>query len=305
MHRSGLEISNHTHLAQTPQCPEPRVPLKFGDGVIRTTLLIVVVVVQGLAPPKDIDGKEVGRGISGVHDLVPDEVAQTIDDDDGGEPHTRHDARECADGRSPTDEGRHDCKNQGKPNHHQTKHTLALKPVHKSLKSIVGQLVLEFRVLFWIVQTLLVGSKSLRGDVPDGAACLGRTVGIILGVCCRMVPPMENRPSPTSGAGPYPIPNPHGVLNDGVVFELSMGVGSVKQGREGEDIELPHHQHKDHALKYGNLGISEVVPGGHKSSAERDRNPHQYEVAEQCHRNVLGPYPFQLCGSHSALPGAP
>jgi hypothetical protein len=72
----------------------------------------------------------------------------------------------------------------------------------------------------------------------------------------------------------------------------------VKQGRERKDIELPHHQHEDDTLKDGDLGISKVVPDGHKPSAERDRNPHQDEIAEQCHGDVLGPDPFQLCGGH-------
>ena len=64
---------------------------------------------------------------------------------------------------------------------------------------------------------------------------------------------------------------------------------------KGKYIQLAHHQHENHHIGDVDARITEVVPGAHKASADRDGYPHQDEIAEQSHWNVEGANLFKSC----------
>ena len=93
---------------------------------------------------------------------------------------------------------------------------------------------------------------------------------------------MQNRPSAATGANPNPIHTRMGCSrwdDTGTGGENT----TCEQGREGKNIQLAHHQHENHHIGDVDARITEVVPGAHKASADRDGYPHQDEIAEQSH----------------------
>ena len=76
----------------------------------------------------------------------------------------------------------------------------------------------------------------------------------------------------------------------------------MEQRREGEDVDLPHDDHEDHAVSDVDLRTAQHIPEAHQARADGDGDPHEDEVAEQRQRDVLCLDLFEAGCGHGVTP---